>query len=174
MNVHVESIMIPGIIVFILILGLLERVNVFDVFTVGVVDGLGVVYRLFPVFLGLFLAVTLLRVSGFLDFLAGCMNGIFEWLKIPEELSGLIILKPVSGSASMAIGTELMKKYGTDSLIGIMVATIMGATETTLYALAVYTGEINKKISLKLLILAIIGNFLGIYLSTLICRLYFN
>lgn len=169
-----ESLLIPGIIVFVLVVGMVERVKVFDVFSAGVVDGLGVIYKLFPVLLGLFLAVTLLRVSGFLDFLSGCMEVLFNWFRVPKELSGLIILKPVSGSASMAIGSELIKEYGADSLIGVMVATIMGATETTLYALAVYTGEIKKKISVKLLLLAIMGNFLGIFVSVFICRLFFN
>ena len=169
-----ESLLIPGIIVFVLVVGLVERVKVFDVFSAGVVDGLGVIYKLFPVLLGLFLAVTLLRVSGVLDFLAGCMDGVFSFFRIPKELSGLVILKPVSGSASMAIGSELIKEYGADSLIGAMVAVIMGSTETTLYALAVYTGEIKKKISAKLLFLAIMGNFLGMFVSVFICRLFFN
>lgn len=171
---NVENFMILGIIVLVLIIGLCEKVKVFDVFSEGVIEGLSIVYKLFPVLLGLFLAVNLLRVSGLLDFLAKSICNFFEFLKIPKELAGLVILKPVSGSASMAIGTELMKEYGTDSLIGIMVATIMGSTETTLYALAVYTGEIKKKIPVKLFVLALAGNFIGIYLSAFICRLYFN
>ena len=98
----------------------------------------------------------------------------FAFLKFPKELIGLFVLKPISGSASLAMATDIIKKYGVDSNVGLMSAVILGATETTLYAMAVYTGEIKKKIPTKLITLAIFGNFLGVFLSMIICNLYFN
>ncbi len=174
MSFSFENYVIPGLICLILIVGLKKRVKVFDLFSDGVQEGLTVVYKLFPILLGLFMSVNLLRVSGLLEFISDKLSGLFVLFGIPAEIVSLVVLKPISGSATIAVGTDLMKSYGVDSLIGLTIATIMGATETTLYALAIYTGEIKKKISFDLLLLAIMGNFLGIIISSIICKLYFN
>lgn len=162
------------IVLGVVLVSVVEGKKTFDMFGEGVREGLNTVVNLFPTLLGLFLAVNLLRSSGFLDFLTDSFENIFAFLKFPKELIGLFVLKPISGSASLAMATDIIKKYGVDSNVGLMSAVILGATETTLYAMAVYTGEIKKKIPTKLITLAIFGNFLGVFLSMIICNLYFN
>lgn len=174
MSKNIESLMIPFLICFILIIGIKDKVRVFDSFSEGVMEGLHTVLNLFPTFLALFLSVNLLRASGLIDFIAGIAICVFKIFGIPKEITSLVILKPISGSASVVIGTDLINAYGVNSLVALIVGTIMGSTETTLYALAVYTGEIKKKISLKLLLLAILGNFLAVCISIIVCKLYFN
>ena len=151
-----------------------EKKKTFECFSEGVMDGLNTVLKLFPILLALFLSVNLFRVSGMLELLSNFLIKIFSVFCFPNELTNLIVIRPISGSASLAVATDIINQYGVDSVIGLTAATIMGATETTLYALAVYTGEIKKKIPLKLIILTIFGNFLGIVLSNIICKLYFN
>lgn len=168
-----ENLVIPFLIFFILAVCLLEKKHAFDIFAEGVNNGLKTVLNLFPVLLALFLSINMLRASGIINFLSDIFGGLLELIAIPRELTSLIFLKPISGSSSLVIATEIMKTYGVDSLIGIIVSTILGATETTLYTIAIYTGAIKKKIPKKLIILAILGNFLGIFLSTIICRMLF-
>lgn len=171
---NVDSFIIPFFICFILLIGTKEKIKVFDSFSEGVKEGLHTILNLFPTLLALFLSVNLLRASGLIDFVAYVAMYVFKFFGIPREIISLVILKPISGSASVVIGTDLIKIYGVNSLIALIVGTIMGSTETTLYALAVYTGEIKKKISLKLLLFAILGNFLAVCISVIVCKLYFN
>lgn len=174
MSKNIECLMIPFLICSILMIGIKDKVKVFDSFSEGVIEGLHTVLNLFPTLLALFLSVNLLRASGLIDFIAEIVICVFKIFGIPKEITSLVILKPISGSASVVIGTDLINTYGANSLIALTVSTIMGSTETTLYALAVYTGEIKKKISLKLLLFAILGNFLAVCISIIVCKLYFN
>ena len=174
MSKNIECLMIPFLICSILMIGIKDKVKVFDSFSEGVMEGLHTVLNLFPTLLALFLSVNLLRASGLIDFITEIVICVFKIFGIPKEITSLVILKPISGSASVVIGTDLINTYGANSLIALTVGTIMGSTETTLYALAVYTGEIKKKISLKLLLFAILGNFLAVCISIIVCTLYFN
>lgn len=168
-----ENLIIPFLIFFILCACLVEKKHAFDIFAEGVNNGLKTVLNLFPVLLALFLSINMLRASGLINFLSDIFGGVLELLSIPKELTSLIFLKPISGSSSLVIATDIMKTYGVDSLLGLIVSTILGATETTLYTIAIYTGAIKKKIPKKLIIVAILGNFLGIFLSTIICKMIF-
>ncbi len=172
MNIS-DKLIIPILILTIILVSVLEKRKTFDIFTEGVIEGLETLVKLFPVLLGLFLSVNMLRASGIINFLTDVFGKVFEILLIPKELISIIFLKPISASSSLAIATDLFKQYGVDSMIGLIVSTILGSTETTFYTIAVYTGAIKKKISKKLIILSILGNFLGIFLSVIICKIIF-
>ena len=170
-GVIILPVWITSIIVSILSMCLLERKKAFDIFSEGVNEGLKTVINLFPTLLALLLAVNMFRACGLINFLSDIFGGVLELFFIPKELTSLVFLKPISGSSSLVIATDLMKTYGVDSLIGLIASTILGATETTIYTIAIYTGVIKKKVPKKLIVLAIIGNFLGIFLSTIICNI---
>ena len=172
MNIF-EKLIIPFLIFSVLLASLIEKKKPFEVFAEGVREGLSTVLELFPVLLALFLAVNMLRASGVINFLSDIFGSVLELIFIPRELTSLIFLKPISGSSSIAIVTDMMNQYGVDSIIGLIASAILGATETTLYTIAIYTGAIKKKISKKLISIAIFGNFLGIFLSTIICKFIF-
>lgn len=168
-----ENLIIPFLILFILCECLFEKKKAFDIFSEGVNEGLKTVLNLFPVLLALFLSVNMLRASGVINFLSDILGDVLEFICIPKELTSLIFLKPISGSSSLVIATDIMKAHGVDSILGLISSTILGATETTLYTIAIYTGAIKKKISKKLILVAIFGNFLGMFLSTIICKFIF-
>ncbi len=84
---------------------------------------------------------------------------------MPRELVPLALLRPVSGSSTIAIATEIMKIYGPDSAIGLMTSTIMGSTETTLYTIAIYSSQVKAKNTKKVMLVALLGDFLGIMIS---------
>lgn len=96
---------------------------------------------------------------------------IMNIINMPKELISLAILRPISGSSTIAIATELMKKYGPDSKIGLMTSTIMGSTETTIYTLAVYSSQVKAVNTRTVLIIALMGDLLGIILSVLLWNL---
>ena len=156
---------IPIIILLIILIGIKEKVKVYDAFVAGAIDGSKIVIKLFPTLLGLFVAIGALRNSGFLDLIIKMLYPLIKVFKIPIEIMPLAILRPISGSASMAIATDIMKIYGVDSKIGLIASTIMGSTETTIYTIAIYTECIGVKKIRFILIAALLADFVGIIIS---------
>ena len=154
--------------------GLRERKNVFDLFIKGAVKGLEITIKIFPTLIGLFFAIGLLNNSGIIDFFIKLILPILNYLKFPKEIVPLAILRPISGSASMAIATDIIKQHGVDSLIGLMVCVIMGATETTLYTIAVYTSAVKIKKTRYILFAALMADATGIITAIIICNKLFG
>ena len=155
---NLSSVAIPFWITFIIIYGLIEKNKVFDTFLEGAKEGIEIVIKIFPSLLGLFLAIGALRASGLIDLITNFLTPLLNVLKIPAQIIPLAIFRPISGSASIAIATDIMKVNGVDSLIGKMASTIMGSTETTLYTIAIYTGIAKIKKTRGILIAALIGD----------------
>ena len=142
---YMSNAAMPIIILLIIIYGLMEKNKVFDIFVVGAKNGIKIVLSIFPTLIGLFVAIGALRASGILDLLINIIKPIIDLFQIPSEIMPLAMLRPISGSASMAVATDIMQEYGVDSSIGLMASTIMGSTETTLYVIAIYTGCVGIK-----------------------------
>lgn len=168
---YISGISIPLIIVFVVGIGIKEKKKVYDIFIDGVKEGIEIVIKLFPTLLAIFIAVGMLRNSGLLELISNVFSGILYKLKFPTEIIPLACLRPISGSASMAIATDIMKTYGVDSKIGKIAATIMGSTETTFYTIAVYTSCIGVKKTRFVLIAALIADCVGIATSIIIWNL---
>ena len=168
---YISIIAVPVTILIILLYGVFEKKNVFDIFLKGANDGVKMVIKIFPTLVGLFLAIGALGSSGILDFIIYLVKPILNIAKIPAEIMPLAILRPISGSGSIAVATDLMKKFGVDSLIGLMVGTIMGSTETTLYTIAVYTSSVNIKKIRFVLFAALTADLTGMIASVAICRI---
>lgn len=165
---YLSAIAMPIIILLIIVYGVAEKVKVYDVFVEGAKQGAKIVIKLFPTLLGIFLAVGALRSSGILDLLIQFLSPIISFLKIPVEIMPLAMLRPISGSASMAVATDLMVKYGTDSMIGLIVSTIMGSTETTFYTIAVYTSAVGVKKIRFVLVASLLADIVGMLVSVFI------
>lgn len=168
---YISSIAVPFTIFLITIYGFLEKKNVFDVFLNGAKEGMQVVVKIFPTLIGLFMAINLLRSSGILDAIVSLLNPILNILKFPKEIMPLAMLRPISGSASMAVAVDIMKTYGVDSMIGLITSTIMGSTETTLYTIAVYTSAVGIKKIRFVLIAALIADIVGMLSAVVICNI---
>lgn len=167
---YISNIAIPISIFIIILFGVFEKKKVFDLFLQGVKEGLQIVIKIFPTLLGLFVAIGLLRDSGVIDFCIKFLDPILIKLSIPNEIMPLAILRPISGNASIAVATDIMKQYGVDSLIGIIAGVIMGSTETTIYTIAIYTSSIKIKKTKGVLIAALIADVVGMIASVAICR----
>lgn len=167
---YISSIATPCIIFLILLYGLIERKNVFDIFLRGAKEGVNIVVSIFPTLIGLFLAIEVLSSSGVLDFVIFLLQPILKLFNIPSEIMPLALLRPISGSASTAVATNIMQANGVDSKIGLITATIMGSTETTLYTIAVYTSSVGVKRTRFVLWAALLADITGMLASVIIWR----
>ena len=161
----------PIIILLIIAYGVKEKNKVYDTFLEGAKDGLNVVINIFPTLIGIFVAVGALRASGILDLIINIIKPIINILKIPAEIMPLAIIRPISGSASMAVATDIISKYGVDSTIGLIASTIMGSTETTLYTIALYTSAVGIKKIRFVLLAALIADIIGMLTSVIIWQI---
>lgn len=165
---YISTISVPLIITFVLIYGIKEKKKVYDIFIEGAKEGIEIVIKIFPTLLAIFVAVGMLRHSGFIEFITNVVYIITKKPNFPIEILPLALLRPISGSASMAIATDIMKTYGVDSNIGKIASTIMGSTETTFYTIAIYTSSVNIKKTRFVLVAALIADFVGIATSIVV------
>lgn len=168
---YISSAAIPVIIIIIIGYGLKEKVKVFDTFLDGAKEGIEIVFRMIPTLIGIFLAVGALRYSGIIDMIVNLITPITNLLELPSQIMPLALLRPISGSASMAIAVDIMKNYGVDTLTGIITSTIMGSTETTFYTIAIYTSCVGIKKTRGILLAALAADVAGMIASTIICRI---
>lgn len=167
---YLSNLAIPFVVLLVLLYGLNDNVKIFDTFLDGCKDGMKMTFNILPTLIGLFVAISSLRNSGVLDFIIKLASPILNFLNFPSEIMPLAILRPISGSGSIAIATNIMKTFGVDSLIGKIASTIMGSTETTLYTIAIYTSYIKVKKTRFILIPALFADIIGISVSIIICR----
>ena len=165
---YLSNLAIPFTILLILMYGLNEKRKVFYIFLDGAKEGMQIVIKLFPTLLGLFVAIGALRYSGILDFIIKLTAPIINLVNIPTEIMPLAILRPISGSASIAVGSDIMNQFGVDSKLGLIASTIMGSTETTLYTIAIYTSVVGIKKIRFVLVAALIGDLIGMLSSVVI------
>lgn len=170
---YISIIAIPVVILVIISEALKEKKSVFDIFLKGAFDGAEISLKIFPTLIGLFVAIGMLRSSGVLDFIIKLITPFLTLVNFPSEVVPLALLRPISGSASMAVATDIIKNNGVDSFIGILVSVIMGSTETTLYTIAVYTSAVKIKKTRGILFVALTADFTGIIVSLIICKLLF-
>lgn len=168
---YISNIAMPLIILLIVIYGLKEKNKVFDTFLEGAKEGLEITLGIFPTLIGLFVAIGALRSSGILDIIIYFLTPLLNVIHFPSELMPLAMLRPISGSSSIAVATDIMKNYGVDSSLGMMASVIMGSTETTLYTIAIYTSCVKIKKTRGILGAALIGDVVGILTSIVVCRI---
>lgn len=136
----VFAMLVPFLMLGVALWGTFRRVDLWGALVDGAGEGLKVMLRIVPPLIGLLTAVYMLRASGALDLLGQLLEPVLSAVGIPVETIGLLMVRPVSGSAALGVGAELIETYGPDSLIGRTAAVMLGSTETTFYTVAVYFG----------------------------------
>ena len=138
-----STLAIPVVLALVGVWGLCRHVAVFPVFLDGAKKGLTTAVGILPTMVGMLTAVTMLRASGAIDLLAHALAPVMGALGIPEACAPLVLLKPVSGSGGLAIGAEVMRQSGADSLTGLTAAVMLGASETSIYTISLYAGSLK-------------------------------
>lgn len=154
--------------------GWLRRVRVFDVFLKGASEGMRSAFSILPALVGLICAVSMLRSSGALSFLAELLAPLLNKIGMPAEVLPLALLKPVSGSGALAMVQDVFSTSGPDSFAGRVASVMLGSSETTFYTLAVYYGAVKITKSRYTVHAAIIADLVGIAASIILCRILYS
>ncbi len=162
---------LPIFIAVIILFGLIKKVKIFDAFLSGARGGFDTAISILPSIIGLVTAVGMLRASGAIDLLTNLLRPITETVGFPTEVLPLALLRPVSGGASTAILNDILSSQGPDSLAGKVASVICGSTETTFYTLTVYFAAVRAKNTRHTLKSALLADFTGIVLGTLMVHL---
>ncbi len=165
---------VPAIFIIILLAGVLKKVKTYDMFIEGARDGIETVIKIMPSLVGLLVAVGVFKASGALDLVIIPLKPVIELLGMPPEVAPLALLRPISGSASFAYVTEIIKAFGPDTYQGRVAATMMGSTETIFYTLAVYYGSVGIKNIRYTLVAAIMADIISVIASLWACRFIFG
>ncbi len=162
---YISVFAMPVFMAMFIIMGLVRRVRVYECFVEGAKEGVLAMLNIIAPLVGLMVAINMFRASGALELIAKVLSPALELIRIPAEVLPLAILRPISGSASLAIVTDLFKNYGPDSVVGRIASVMMGSTETTFYTIAVYFGAIGVKKTRHTLPSALSADAVGIVLS---------
>ncbi len=166
------ELLIPLLLFFLLVYCFFKKVNVYDVFVLGAKQGLELTISIFPYIATIILMVSLFEVSGLNNSIIKILSPIFNFFGVPNELINLIILKPFSGSGSLALLSDIINKYGTHSYITLCACTIFGSSETVFYISAVYFVKCKQKKAVKAITISLTACFISTILSCLICKFF--
>lgn len=161
---------VPLLLLVSSLLVLHKKENAYDVLLDGAGEGLKLLITLIPTLILLLTSITMLRASGAVETISRFLAPVFSFFGIPPETALLVLLRPFSGSAALAIGTELMVTHGVDSLIGRTAAIMLGSTETTFYAISVYFGAAGIKKTRYTIPAALIADFTGFFMASLTAK----
>ena len=168
------AMLVPVLMLAVALWGLVKRVDLWSALIDGAGEGLRVTLRILPPLIALLTAVYMLRASGALELLGGLLEPVLSAVGIPVETIGLLLVRPVSGSAALGVGAELIATYGPDSLVGRTAAVMLGSTETTFYTVAVYFGAAKVARSRYAIPAALCGDIVGFLAASWAVRLLFR
>ena len=165
---------VPLLLFFVCAAALGKRENSYDILLSGAGGGLKLMAKLLPTLILLLTAVTMLRASGAVELVAAVLTPFFSLLGIPPETALLVLIRPISGSAALAVGAELMTRYGVDSQIGRTAAVMLGATETTFYTVSIYFGSLGIRRTRYTLPAALLADLTGFLTAAITTRFFFG
>jgi len=154
-------------------LALGKKENAYGILLDGAAEGLKLLFSLVPALVLLLTSVHMLRASGAAELLSRLLAPVFSLFGIPPETALLVLIRPISGSAALAVGAELMQQYGVDSLIGRTAAVMLGSTETTFYTISVYFGAAGIQKTRYTVPAALFADFIGFFMASLTVRWLF-
>ena len=165
--------LIPLLLLSASLLALGRKEDPYTLLLSGATDGLKLLLSLIPTLILLLTGISMFRASGAAELLSNLLSPLFVFFGIPPETAILVLIRPISGSAALAVGADLMAHYGVDSLIGRTAAVMLGSTETTFYTVSVYFGAAGIKKTRYTIPAALIADFTGFLVASLTVRLFF-
>lgn len=162
---------VPLLLLALCAIALHKKENAYDLMLSGAVDGLKLLVRILPALILLLTAVTMLRQSGAIEILSSFLAPAFRIFGMPPETALLVLIRPISGSAALAVGADLMAQYGVDSTVGRTVAIMLGSTETTFYTISVYFGAAGIQKTRYCIPAALIADLTGFVMASMTARL---
>jgi spore maturation protein B len=168
-----SALIIPLIVLLVLGIGALKRVKVYESFVEGAKEGFNVAVRIIPFLVAMLVAIAMFRASGAMDVLTTLLAPLTNIIGMPSEVLPMALMRPLSGSGSLGVMSELMEVHGPDSLIGFISSTMFGSTETTFYVIAVYFGAVNIRKTRYAIPAGLAADAAGLLAAVLICRMIY-
>ncbi len=162
---------LPAFILIIFLCGAIKKVNLYDSFAAGAKRAFPLILSVFPYLAAIFVMTALMEASGLSDLLVKICSPALEFFGIPEKLCKLVLLKPFSGSGSLALLSEIFSEYGTESYLARCAACIYGSSETTFYVTAVYFSNVKNKKLFKPILISLIASLCSCVFACFICKI---
>ena len=169
----ISNLIIPIMVLSVVIYGIYKKINIYDVFIDGAKESFEMIFTIFPYLLGMMLAINLFLHSNFLEIISNFISPVLDLIGIPFDIVPMAIMRPISGSSSLAILNNIYTDFGPDSFIGRLASTIQGSTDTTFYVLTLYFGSVGIKKIRYSLIAGLFADLIGIIASIIIVKLAF-
>lgn len=169
----ISKIILPIFIIIIVFYGVKKKINVYDTFLEGAKEGLITTFNIFPAVMAMIFAINIFLDSNFLTFFISLLKPILGNINIPIEIIPMALLRPVSGTASLAIMNDIFVSFGPDSYFGRLASILQGCTDTTIYVIALYFGTVKiSKIRYSLWV-GLFADFAGIIMAFVLTNLFF-
>jgi spore maturation protein SpmA len=164
---------IPFLLSFFPVYAATRGIKVYEEFVEGAKEGFGVILKIIPFLVTMLVAISMFKGAGGIDLLTRLLTPVLTPLQFPPDLLPLALMRPLSGSATLAILTDIIHRLGPDNIVSRMAATIYGSTETTFYVAAVYFGSVAVKQTRHAIPAGLLGDLAGVIASVIICRAVF-
>ncbi|MGM9834298.1 MAG: spore maturation protein [Bacilli bacterium] len=165
---------IPIVIIFIIGYGLIKKVNIYDVFLDGAKEGLITTFSITGAVLAMMFAIKIFLGSGFIYGILGFLDPFLKMINLPLDIVPMMLLRPISGTASLAIMNDIFYNFGPDSYLGRLASTIQGCTDTTIYVLALYFGSVRITKTRYALVCGLFADLVGIIAAIIIVKVMFG
>lgn len=165
---------IPTMIGLIVVIGFIQKVKVYEVFVDGAKEGFNVAVKIIPYLVAILVAIGMFRASGAMDMFVSLISPITDLINMPAETVPVAVMRPLSGSGSMGIATELINTHGASSMIGRIASVMFGSTDTTFYVIALYFGSVGIKKTRHAVVAGLLGDLAGLLAAVFFCNLIFG
>ena len=170
----ISKIIIPLFVLLIIINGVRKKINIYDAFLEGAKEGLIMVFHIAPTVIAMVFAVNIFLDSQFIEGILGFLKPFFDFIHVSIDILPMALLRPISGTASLAIMNDIFVNFGPDSFIGRLASTLQGCTDTTIYVLALYFGSIKVVKTKYALPVGLFADLMGILAAFIITFIFFG
>ena len=164
------SLILPICIIFVAVYACIKKVKLYDSFVKGAKNGIDTVFTIFPYLTVVFIMTELFKVSGISDKFIKFLTPFFKFLSIPKEIAPLVILKPFSGSGSLAVLSEIFENFGADSYVSRCACAVFGSSETIFYISAVYFSRSKEKRLIRPIVISLVSTLFSTVIACFICK----
>ena len=164
---------LPAVLILILTFGLIKKVPLYEVFTDGAKEGFKISVNIIPYLVAIIVAISMLSASGIIEMAASLFNPVLSYFNVPVEITPIILVRSLSGSAALGIFSDIAHSLGSDNYATTLAAVMVGSSETTFYVLAVYFGAVGISKIRYALIVGLLADLIGIVAAVSVCNFMF-
>lgn len=165
--------LVPILVLIIIIYGIYKKIDIFDTFLIGVKEGMKVSVNLFPTIFTMVIAINILTSSNIIFDICNVLGNIFNKIGFPTEVFPLALLRPISGSTSLVVLSDILSRYGPDSFTGRVASVMQGSTDTTIYIISMYFASIGIKKIKYSLVVGLLADLISVILSIIMVKIFF-